>query len=70
MQAVARRSAVPMKIAMRLVPAAILVCFSALSFRQVQTWRSSESVFRHAIAATSGNYIAHYNLGALLIETG
>ena len=70
MQAIARRSAVPAKIAMRLVPAAILVCFSALSFRQVQTWRSSESVFRHAIAVTSGNYIAHYNLGSLLIETG
>lgn len=70
MQALARRSAVPAKIAMRLVPAAILVCFSALSFRQVQTWRSSESVFRHAIAVTSGNYIAHYNLGSLLIETG
>lgn len=70
MQAMGRRSAEPAKFAMRLVPVAILICFSALSFRQVQTWRSSESVFRHAIAATSENYIAHFNLGALLIEKG
>jgi len=52
------------------VPAAVLVGFSLLSFRQVETWRSSESVFRHALAVTSGNYIAHYNLGAVLLDAG
>ena len=40
------------------------------SFLQVQTWRSSETVFRHALEVTDGNYVAHYNLGAVLWESG
>ncbi len=44
--------------------------FSVVSFFQVQTWRSSETVFRHAIEVTAENYVAHYNLGAVLWERG
>ncbi len=42
---------------------AVLTCF------QVQYWRDSETVFRHALRVTTGNYLAHNNLGtALFIE--
>jgi Flp pilus assembly protein TadD len=47
-----------------------LAGFSVASLAQVQTWRTSETVFSHALAATSGNYVAHYNLGAVLWEQG
>lgn len=69
-QALVKRTSAPVKTTMYALTAAILVCFSVLSFRQVETWRSSESVFRHALTATTGNYIAHYNLGIILLETG
>ncbi len=50
--------------------AAIVGIFSFSSFLQVQTWRSSETVFRHALEVTGENYVAHYNLGAVLWEDG
>ena len=56
--------------AFRALAAAVVVAFSCASFFQVQTWRSSEAVFTHAIECTSGNYLAHYNLGAVLGEQG
>jgi len=43
---------------------------SVSSFLQVQTWQNSETAFRHALDVTDGNYVAHYNLGAVLWETG
>jgi len=46
--------------------AVVVVAFSCASFFQVQTWRSSEALFTHAIECTAGNYLAHYNLGAVL----
>jgi hypothetical protein len=48
----------------------VVVIFSCASFFQVQTWRNSETVFSHAIEVTTGNYVAHYNLGAVLWEQG
>lgn len=42
-------------------------CF-ALTAVQAQHWRDSESLFRHALAVTSGNYIAEHNLGVALSE--
>jgi hypothetical protein len=53
-----------------LLTGGLLVVFSVLAFQQVQTWRTSESVFRHAIAVTDGNHVAHFNLGATLWEQG
>jgi tetratricopeptide (TPR) repeat protein len=41
---------------------------SVMCFFQVQTWRSNEALFSHAIAVTSGNYVAEYNLGVALWE--
>jgi Flp pilus assembly protein TadD len=49
--------------------AAIVVCV-ALTRAQFQYWRDSETLFRHTIAVTQNNSIAHYNLAAALDEEG
>ncbi len=41
-----------------------------VSFFQAQTWRTSETVYRHALAVNPANYVAQYNLGAALWESG
>ena len=43
---------------------------AVLCFFQVRTWQSSETVFAHALAVNPDNYVAQYNLGAQLWETG
>ncbi|MCX7635017.1 MAG: tetratricopeptide repeat protein, partial [Syntrophales bacterium] len=48
----------------------IVLVLSGLSWRQVQYWRNTEILFRHAAAVTEGNYLAHSNLGAFLLNTG
>jgi len=40
----------------------------ALTWRQVEYWRNSESQFQHAVDVTSGNYVAEHNLGNALME--
>ena len=37
---------------------------------QLRHWRDSESLFRHALAVTTGNWLAHHNLATLLAEEG
>ena len=45
-------------------PAVALLCLSSLlTFRQAGHWRSSRSLYEHAIAVTAGNFVAHNNLG-------
>ncbi len=38
--------------------------------QQVQVWRNTETLFRHALAVTTNNHVAHANLGAFLLERG
>jgi protein O-mannosyl-transferase len=50
-----------------------LLTVSALATRsyfQTSYWRSSETLWRHAVVSTSGNYIARNNLAHALSETG
>ena len=49
--------------------AAIVACL-ILTRNQVAYWKDSESLFRHAIAITENNCIAHYNLGDALLKRG
>ncbi|PWU20324.1 MAG: hypothetical protein C5B50_04195 [Verrucomicrobia bacterium] len=49
--------------------AALAAC-GVVSAVQVRTWKDSETLFRHAIAVTTGNARAHQNLGAALAEQG
>ena len=52
------------------IAAAVGVASIALTWFQVQTWRDDISLYRHAIAAVPGNYIAYYNLASALEAQG
>jgi protein O-mannosyl-transferase len=48
--------------------AAILAVVSLLARQQVGYWQDSAGLFRHALAVTKGNYVAHNNLGKMFYE--
>lgn len=51
--------------------ATVVVLTLALGARRyVQTWRDNETLWRRALAVTTGNYMAHHNLGVALIAKG
>lgn len=45
--------------------AALVLCM-VLTWRQLGYWQDSETLFRHALAVTENNYLAHNSLGAAL----
>jgi tetratricopeptide (TPR) repeat protein len=45
--------------------AACVACVP-LTWAQVSYWKNSESLFQHALDVTTGNYVAHHNLGVAL----
>ena len=49
---------------------ALVILFAMVSHRQLAYWKSSETLFRHALAVTVRNGIAENNLGAALMERG
>jgi protein O-mannosyl-transferase len=49
--------------------AACLAC-AVLCEAQIQYWQSSETLFRRALDVTTGNYLAHHNLGVALADEG
>ncbi|MEW6263800.1 MAG: tetratricopeptide repeat protein [Thermodesulfobacteriota bacterium] len=48
--------------------AALLALLGLVSLAQVQQWKNSETIFRQALAATSGNYLVHNFLGLELMR--
>jgi Flp pilus assembly protein TadD len=50
--------------------AAVLLLCLALTRQQLGHWRNSETLFRHALAVTENNWIAHLSLGMALIDQG
>jgi len=55
------------------LPAAAVVAVSACAIvatAQVSTWRDAKSLWQHALAVTTDNYLAHGTLGALLVNEG
>jgi Flp pilus assembly protein TadD len=48
---------------------AIVLCLG-LTRQQLGYWQDSETLFRHALAVTENNYLAHHNLGFALDEKG
>src|SRR5262249_27483856 len=50
--------------------AAAVVACALLTERQLGHWQDSISLFRHALAVTDENYLAHTNLGAALDAAG
>ena len=43
--------------------AGVLLCLTSLTRAQVARWHDSETLFRHALAVTRENFLAHNNLG-------
>ncbi len=54
------------KILLAAVAALVLVACVARTENQLPYWQNSETLFRHALAVTKDNYIAHINLGVTL----
>ena len=48
----------------------VTVLLGVLSYRQAMTWKDSESLFRHAVEASPNSYVAHTNLGTILVQQG
>jgi tetratricopeptide (TPR) repeat protein len=48
---------------------ALVAVLSALTIRQIGFWRDGATLFRHAIAVTDRNWVAHANLYATLAKT-
>ena len=48
---------------------AIFLCLSCTR-TQLSYWKSGETLFRHALAVTTGNFVAHSNLGNALATRG
>jgi tetratricopeptide (TPR) repeat protein len=47
-----------------------LGCCLATTRSQVKYWRDSAALYEHALKVTSGNYMAHDNLGNVLMDSG
>jgi tetratricopeptide (TPR) repeat protein len=48
----------------------ILLVLLPTSFIQTGRWKNSDTLYKHAIAVTEGNYLAHNNYGAVLMARG
>jgi protein O-mannosyl-transferase len=55
---------------MAVLGAALPTACIALTWTQAQVWRNSETLFRHALAATADNYVATDGLGVVLGTQG
>jgi len=49
--------------------AALVLCLG-LTRQELGHWQDSEALYRHALAVTENNYLAHNNLGIVLVEKG
>lgn len=52
------------------VGAVALVIFSVATLRQLRVWQNSDTLFTHAIEATSDNFVAHDNRGLHRFKAG
>ena len=48
----------------------VVAALAVTAHAQARTWKDSETLFRHALAVTEGNYLAHLNLGFDLARRG
>jgi protein O-mannosyl-transferase len=50
--------------------ALVVLALMGLAWQQVSYWRDSATLWKHTLAHTELNPVAHYNLGNALVETG
>ncbi|MEZ5426003.1 MAG: tetratricopeptide repeat protein [Pyrinomonadaceae bacterium] len=63
------KSRSPNKTVPVIISLAIVLALSVLSFRQVSFWRNDETLYRHSIAVTEGNFLMMQNYcHALILE--
>lgn len=55
---------------LKIVMAGVLLLFAFQTRQQVLVWRNNETLFRHALAVTSNNYVIHMTLGSELWNQG
>jgi tetratricopeptide (TPR) repeat protein len=48
----------------------VVIALAAATFVQAGTWKNSATLFRHALAATENNFMAHTNLAVAYIDDG
>jgi tetratricopeptide (TPR) repeat protein len=48
------------------LPGVLMIC----AWKQTGHWQDSEALWTHALACTTGNHVAHYNLGEDFVEQG
>ncbi len=46
----------------------VIILFAAMAWKQTTYWSNTESLWRHAIKITPGNYVAFTNLGDALLQ--
>ncbi len=51
---------------MIVIPVMLSGVYAPITFFQIQTWQDSETLYRHALAVTENNYLAHHALGNVL----
>jgi protein O-mannosyl-transferase len=52
------------------ISALVIVALTAATWLQVRYWENSRALFERAISVTTGNYVAHENLGLALDKEG
>jgi len=50
--------------------AGVLAVLMVCAWKQATYWKSSETLWTHTLACTTGNDLAHFNLGILLLQKG
>ncbi|MDA3897063.1 MAG: tetratricopeptide repeat protein [Desulfobacteraceae bacterium] len=56
--------------AIAITAVAFLCILSVLTWLQAGHWKNSQTLFEHALTVTSGNYVAHNNLGNVFFRQG
>ncbi|MGB7769521.1 MAG: tetratricopeptide repeat protein [Verrucomicrobiia bacterium] len=49
---------------------AVIILCAGLTRQQLGYWQNDETLYRHALAVTKNNYLAHHNLGLALFKQG
>lgn len=58
------------RVALAIPAAGCVALLSAVTWQQIGVWKNNQELFTHAIKYTSGNYVAHYDLGVAQEENG
>ena len=66
-RALARRVSAP---AFRAVPVLVLLALGGLTWRQTRIYRDNRTLYAAAIERNPGAWLAHFNLGEMLLEEG